>query len=74
MLVTVHDRLECLSGSRADMTSYECVRSDLNMAPRIGSHTVRKLIGCSGTARDTILGVEPYATLTTPKGEVFYAH
>lgn len=74
MLVTVHYRREFLSGNLAGITIYDCFRSDLNMAPRIGSHTVRKLIGCSGTARDTILGVEPYATLTTPKGEVFYAH
>lgn len=63
MLVLVHYRREFLTGNLAGLTAYESFRSDLNMAPRIGSVVTRKVWGTSGTARDTILGVEPYETV-----------
>jgi len=72
MIVTVHFRREFLSGNLAGITVYECFRSDLCMAPKIGSSKVIRPYGLSGQARDTILGIEPYATITTPKGEVHY--
>lgn len=72
MLVNVQIRRQFKSGNLAGITVYEAFRSDLNMAPKIGSSRTHKPYGLSGMVTDTVLGIEPYATLTTPTGDVLY--
>lgn len=69
MLVLVHYRRTFLTGNLAGLTVYESFRSDVKLAPKIGSEHVRKAVLGSGTYRDTILGIEPYKM-----PEVSHAH
>lgn len=70
MLVLVHYRRYFLSGYLAGLTIYESFRSDVKLAPKIGSVTTRKAVMGSGSYRDTVIGIEPYQVAISPRGEV----